>query len=1002
MTADRLALIELAYHDARDRLGEDQSRFLDEVCGADTLMRQQVEALLRQDSAANSLLDRPAIDAVLESIAPGTDQDLSGTDIGVYEVIERIGSGGMGEVYVAHDTSLNRRVALKVLPSSFVADPGRLARLRREAHVLASLSHPNIGAIYRFEDTEFAHALVLEFVDGPTLADRIAEGPVPIDEALAIARQIVEALAAAHEQGVIHRDLKPANIKVRPDGTVKVLDFGLAILAQAPDSGLQASGGFTQSPTITTPAMTSAGMIVGTAAYMSPEQAKGKPADKRGDIWAFGCVLYEMVTGKRAFEREDVSGTLSAVLNATPDWSLWPDVVPRHICELVEGCLEKDRKNRVADISTARFVLTERRTPAILPAPPGRHEPPRQRVMLLAGIVSIAAVVGGMVAWWPKPAANETVPPITRFSIALGEDQQFTNAGRRLLAISPDGTQIVYVANQRLYLRRLSDPDARPIPGTESSQGVTTPAFSPDGQFIAFWSDGRLKRLAVTGGTAAAICPADALFGMTWGPDGILFGQDGKRIMRVAADGGTPQLLLTAKPGELASDPQALPEDRGILFTLVPEGEGRGGAELWDKARIVVQTSRESEPKTLITGGSSAQYLPTGHIVYAVAGRLVAASFDLRDLAVRSDPISVLDGVARSFNTPAAQFSVSNTGSLVYVPGPVLVPTRLQFHLALLDGTAKAELLKLPPDEYESPRVSPDGTQIALGVGNDRQGDIWIYDVAGGSALRRLTFGGTNRFPVWSGDGRYIAFQSDRDGDRAVFWQRADISGPMAERLTKPQPGSSHIAESWSPQSNVFTYSVFSESSRRFTLATFSISDRQSHVLEGIESTLPLASEFSPDGRWLSYNVSDSTLGPAQATVFVEPFPTTGARYQVSQSRNGFHPVWLRNGRGLSYSTGIGPEGPLWVVVPVTLQPRFSFGTAMKVANGGLVDSVPFGAVSERNFDFTPDGQRVGRVIVPAETSAGLSAANPESRRSIPVQVVLNWGDELRQRVPQR
>jgi serine/threonine-protein kinase len=920
-----------------------------------------------------------------------------GQTLGPYEVLAKLGEGGMGVVYRARDTRLNRDVALKLLPAELRSDPDRVARFAREARTLAALNNPNIGAIHGLEESDGVQVLVLELVEGTTLEARIAQGPIPFDEALPIARQITDAVNAAHEQGIIHRDLKPANIKLRPDGTVKVLDFGLEkALDDARDdlAGEARRPGVTSSPTIS-PSVTAPGLILGTAAYMSPEQTKGRSIDHRVDMWAFGYVLYEMLTGKRAFPGEDASDTLAGVLRAEPDWSALPEKVPPHVRMLIEGCLTKDPNERIASTSMARFLLAERRltTAAAVETPVTRKHRWKRASLIVAGWV-VAATVSGIVVWRMKSSADGNLQGVTRFSIPLTADQQFTNVGRQLLAISPDGTQIAFVANQRLYLRSMSESEARPIPGTENAQGVTNPTFSPDGKSIAFWSDRTLKRIAVNGGIAMTICQAAALLGLTWEPEGILFGQE-RGIMQVPAEGGTPKLVVGASSGEQVYGPQALPGGRGILFTTVSGLPGRG-RERWDSARIMVKAADGSEPQTVLEGGSDARYLSSGEIVYAVEGRLFAVAFDLRELKVTSQPVLVLEGVARSTPaTGAAQFSVSNTGAMAYIPGPTSTSVDLQFTLAVLDATGTVEMLMLPPRGYDTPRVSPNGKHIAVVVSENKESNVWIYDLDGSTAMRRLTFSGKDRFPVWSRDGQYVAFQSERDGDGAIFWQRADFSG-TAERLSKPNSGISHIPESWSPTSDVFTYSVWSESARRYTLEYLSLPDKQSHSMPGIGSARPLTSEFSRDGRWLVYNESDTSTGFARATVFVKPFPPTdaGAGYQIGETRNGFHPTWLPDGKRLSYSIGLDARGlPEWVIRNVTMRP-FTLGNEVRVPNGGLIDSVPVFPVSERSYDFTPDGKRVG--IVPV-------LDKPERARMTPaVHVVLNWEQEIKRRVPVR
>jgi serine/threonine protein kinase len=487
----------------------------------------------------------------------------AGARLGPYEILSALGAGGMGEVYRARDTKLDRDVAIKVLPELFVSDPERVARFQREAKTLAALNHPHIGGIYGLEDAGGVRALVLELVEGPTLADRIAQWPIPLDEALPIARQIAEALEAAHEAGIIHRDLKPANIKLRPDGTVKVLDFGLA-KALEPASGASAS--VTASPTITTPAMmTGIGMILGTAAYMSPEQAKGRAVDKRSDVWAFGCVLYEMLAGKRAFDGDDPTEVIAAVIRGEPDWKALTVDVPEHVRLLIRRCLEKDRGKRISDISTARFVILESETfsmPRIASGGSARAAwSSRRRRMTLALVAAISAsALTGAIVWQLKPAPQL---PVTRFIVQLPADQQFTNAGRKIVTISPDGTKLVYVANSRLYLKAIDRPEATAISGTEAPgvgpsgvtnlSGVTSPVFSPDGRSIAFYSaaDRALKRISTTGGTAVTLCRASNPFALSWDGDAILFTTI-QGIMRVPENGGSPEALATLGVSEQA------------------------------------------------------------------------------------------------------------------------------------------------------------------------------------------------------------------------------------------------------------------------------------------------------------------------------------------------------------------------------------------------------------------------------------------------------------------
>jgi eukaryotic-like serine/threonine-protein kinase len=659
----------------------------------------------------------------------------AGDKLGPYEILALIGAGGMGEVYQARDSRLNRDVAIKVSAAQFTE------RFDREARAVAALNHPNICHIYDVGP----NYLVMEYIEGEA-----PKGPLPLEEALRIARQICDALEAAHEKGITHRDLKPANIKLNPDGTVKVLDFGLAKVDAV--AGAQNEN----SPTLSM-AATQMGMILGTAGYMSPEQARGKVVDKRADIWAFGVVLYELLVGERLFDGEDVSHTMAAVIMQQPNL----DVVPFEVRKLLRRCLEKDPKKRLRDIGDVWQLLEE---------PPSGTEVPRQAEArptwipwTLSAVLFLALAAGA--AWHFRPSPPLTV---TRFAVPLGEGQQFTTRDRLDLAISPDGTQMAYVANQRLYLRSMSEPEARLIPGTDLGGNITVPAFSPDGKSLAFWApDNTLKRMAVSGSAPVTICQTTSdPYGMTWGEDGIIFEQAGKGIMRVSPNGGTPELLVSNKDGERVTEPQMLPGGQAVLFTRAV-GAVSGGA-MWDKAQIVVQTLKTGMRKTILEGGSDARYLPTGHLVYGLGGRLYAQAFDVKRLEKTGGPVGIVEGVERGGTSGSAHFAFSNTGSLIYVPGPVSVSATGQDSLALVDRKGVAEPLKLQPGTYDFPRVSRDGKRVAYETDDGTAPSVWTYDLSGANSANHLTLVGANRYPIWSADGGRVAFQSDREGDLGI------------------------------------------------------------------------------------------------------------------------------------------------------------------------------------------------------------------------------------------
>jgi Tol biopolymer transport system component len=888
-----------------------------------------------------------------------------GTRLGSYEIHSALGAGGMGEVYRARDTKLGRDVALKVLPDLFTRDPERLARFQREAQVLAALNHPHIGSIYGLEEANGQQILVLELVDGETLADRIGKGPLPVDEAVPVAKQIAEALEAAHERGIIHRDLKPANIALTHDGNVKVLDFGLAKAAS-----VSASLELLNSPTITSPALlTGMGVVLGTAAYMSPEQARGKVVDKRSDVWAFGCVLFEMLTGKRAFEGDDVTDTIAAVVRGEPDWLALPPHLPPHVRAVVTGCLQKDRRMRFSDISVPAFLMSGAAgIVAPAPAPAVARPSVGRRVLPALGAAALAAVVTGALVWALRPLPPPPIP--TRFAITLGDGQRFSNTGRTVLAISPDGRRVAYVANRQLYLREMSAIEARPIAGSEGfASGLTSPAFSPDGRSIAFFAGDGLKTVAVTGGAPVPVCAAVNPYGVNWQGDEILFGAGAGGIMRVSASGGQPETLVAVKPDELAHGPQLLPGGQAVLFTLV-SGAARDTG-VWNRASIVVQSLESGDRQIVLKDASDGRYLPTGHLLYAVGGVMFAVRFDPVRLAVLGPRISVVEGVARATATGSAQLSVADNGSLVYVPGPASL-SAAQETVALMDRQGRYEAIKMPAGSYEYPRISPDGTRIAVENYDDKEANIWIADVSGASAPRRLTFGGRNRVPVWTADGQRVAFQSDRDGAPGIFWQRADGSG-TAERLTRPDAAAFHVPQSWAPDGKRFLFTV--NRGETNALWVYSLDDKQAVPYGGIESAQLITATFSHDGKWVAYCAGTGGT-------FVQPFPASGATYQVT---GGIHPFWSPDGSELFAH----PRGFLRTI-RVTTTPTLAFSAPVDVLKTSFIERGP---TFERNMDIMPDGKRFV-TIVAVDDVQSRAAASPQ------IHAVEHWFEDLRARVP--
>jgi serine/threonine-protein kinase len=898
-----------------------------------------------------------------------------GARLGPYTITAAIGAGGMGEVYRATDTNLKRAVAIKVLPKSFATDGDRLARFQREAELLASLNHPNIAAIYGLERSNGTTALVMELVEGPTLADRIAQGAIPVDEALPIARQIADALEAAHEQGVVHRDLKPANIKVRLDGTVKVLDFGLA-KALAPASA--GSAHVSQSPTITSPAlMTGVGMLLGTAAYMSPEQARAKPVDKRADIWAFGCVLYEMLAGRRAFDGEDVAAVLARVIEREPDWSALPASLPPRVQELLRLCLEKSSKRRRQAAGDVRIDLEQALIePAAAPAIAGRvpsAERARRAWLLTAAVSALAALVSGAGVWlFMRP----TPPAIIRTTLtASGAGELLPNTTDRNIAVTPDGSRIIYRGRDQLLVRAVDQLEPMALTGLGTPRG---PFVAPDGQWIGFFDgNNTLKKVSITGRGAVTVTNVDGAGprGASWGSDGTIIYATiapATGLQRVSAAGGEPSILTKPDHGRGEFDhywPEFLPGGEAVLYTIMAADFDHRNSQ------IAVLDLRTGQSKVLMRGGTHAQYVATGHLIYAAAGTVYAAAFDVQRLALTGPPVPVLERVLTS-SGGSADLAVTTSGSLVYVAGASTQQT-----VVSVDREGRATPLPgIPVASYRDVVVSPDGSRIALTTPFGGP-DVWTYDVARATASRLTTDPATHLRPVWARDGRRIVYSSDRSGYPELYWRDADGAGAEELFLSRGKDLIALLGSGWSPDGRQF---LFSEVTAVAQCAIGQLpADRKSDVRIVMKNEFcNFEANVSPDGQWMAYESNMS----GQREIYVEQYPELGNRQQISAG-GGSYPTWSRDGRELFFRT---PDGRHMFGVSIRSGPTFVANRPELLFELAQPVAVAPGA---RPYDITPDGRFI--VITNAEVK-GVQSSDPS------LTLVLNWQEELKQRVPTR
>jgi serine/threonine-protein kinase len=983
---------------ARALPASDRQAYLSAACAGNEALRQEVESLLASDERAKSFLESPAV--VRGDGTPHSAQlMMEGRRLGAYQVQGLLGAGGMSEVYRARDTELNRDVALKLLPDAVASDSDRLVRLTREAQTLASLNHPHIAAIYGIEESGGTRALVMELVEGEDLSQRIGRGPIPLAEALPMAKQITEALEAAHELGFIHRDLKPANIKVRADGTVKVLDFGLAKTVE-PRSWSAAAAALANSPPITPPAtLTAIGVIPGTPAYMSPEQSKGRAADRRSDVWAFGVVLYEMLTGQNPFKGEDVSETLASILTRQPDWTVLPAASPPQIRRLLRRCLEKDPTRRLADMADARLDIDDALSGSDADAPVVNSISPRRERLVWASALLLVGMAAATVVWATRSKSIPLETTRTILSVAPTGDASGANPleqrvgsarpTRTAIALSPDGRTLVFGAvwggRQHLYAREMDQLGATPIAGT--SAGLN-PFFSPDGQWVGFGADGELRKVPLTGGPAVTLCRAVALFGASWGDDGtIVFATERNGgLWRVPAAGGTPEALTTPQPGEYSHRlPHMLPGSRAVIYTILK------GPNLWDDTQIVVRSLETGQQTVLVTGGADGRYVSTGHLVYLRLGTLMAVPFDPVRFAVTGGATGVVEGVMQAArrgssymaNTLAGQFTVSDTGALVYLTGGAVAAGDRS--LAWVDRRGTSRALPVPPRSYWAPRVSPDGQRVAVSTLGPHQ--VWNVDIARG-ALGPVAADGESDHPVFAPDGKRIVFRSYVEGGEGnLFWKAADGSGTV-ERLTTS--GHSQTPSSWSPDGTTFAFFEEGDSGEakgffQFDIWVLSMSDRTTRPVVRTAAN-EVTPEFSPDGRWLAYVSSES----GRHEVYVQPYPGPGERHLIS-TNGGEQPAWSRNGRELFYVQGglmNPPDGsvPTLMSVNVTTTPAFRAGTPEALFESPDL-RIPWG----RSYDVAPDGQRF------------LLTLNKEATTNLaPTQMIFvqHWFEELKRLVP--
>jgi eukaryotic-like serine/threonine-protein kinase len=892
-----------------------------------------------------------------------------GHRLGGYEIVGPLGKGGMGEVYRARDTKLGREVAIKVLPAAVATDAERLSRFKREAQVLASLNHPNIAAIYGLEDAGGLLFLVLELVEGEDLSERLKRGRIPLDDTLAIAKQIADALAEAHDKGIVHRDLKPANVKLTHDGKVKVLDFGLAKAAAGDAS---ASGSFDSGNTPTmTHAATMAGMILGTAAYMSPEQARGKPVDKRTDVWAFGCVLYEMLTGGQAFEGDDVTETLAAIVRGEPDWARLPEDLPPAVRVLIDRCLIKDRALRLSDMSVVRFLMSDaaKTLEGAAAAGPATPAAPRRRVApLIIAVALLAALATFGLTRWLMSGGSPKSDAVVHVSTALPDGVELGSTHLQPFAISRDGTRIAYVGlhdgRNQIYTRALSEPEAKALEGTEGGDG---PFFSPDGQWIAFFAGLKLRKIAVGGAALQTLADAPTHRGGDWGRDGYIYFAPANigSIWRVPEGGGTATEVTRKEPenDEVSHRWPRLIGDTNTLLFSIWTGPGD------DEHHIAVQTIGATGHHVLVKGGDAPRYAEKiGSLLYTHLGELFAVPWkpsqtDLGKAVPVAAPEHPNDGIG---NEGCGNYDVADDGTLAYLAGG---RTNRATRLAWIDRAGSLELARMPEHNYENVAISPDGTRAIVQI-NEGITALWMYDLARNTLTPVGNVAGSSQAPLWTADGARVVYRGTRKGTRNLYWRSADGSGGEEQLISKPD-----VVHTPTSVSSDGRWLAFNEGGPQVPGGTAIWVMR----LDGDPAARPFFQDpagesdgqISPDGRWIAYQVPISS----RQEIYVAPFSGPGPRHQISTD-GGVEPLWSRDGRELFFQQGT-------QLMAVTVEPgaTFSASAPRLVHEGRFFRSIN----GNTSWSLTPDGKRFLRI------------QNVEAERAITqLELALNWFSELK------